>query len=77
MTPRLCYLRTPRPQGQDAARRRAERPRAQAAPGGEDAEALRAYVAEQMDAMSGLQQELEERMHSVAGAQVPPLLLEP
>ena len=62
-------------QGQDAARRRMERPRSQAAAGGEDAEALRAYVVEQVDAMAGLRQDLEERIHSVAGAQVPLLLL--
>ena len=58
-------------QGQDAARRRTERPRSQAASGGGDSEALRAYVAEQVDAMAGLREELEERMHGVVGAQVP------
>ncbi len=56
---------------QDAARRRAERQRSHEAPCGDDAEALRAYMAEQADALSLLRQELEERMQSVAGAQVP------
>ncbi len=54
-----------------------ERPRSQAASGGGDSEALRAYVAEQVDAMAGLRQELEDRMHGVVGAQVPLLLLLP
>ena len=34
-------------------------------------------MAEQVDAMAGLRRELEERMHSVAGAQVPSLMLLP
>ncbi len=55
---------------QDAARRRAERQRSQEPPSGDDAEALRAYVAEQADALDALRHELEERMQSVAGAQV-------